>query len=219
MHGQLAHMKTPILALLIGPGALINLNACRSMVGTICSPIPSSDCADDVHAQAHLLMMVDKPGADLRMPGGLMEAAHRTWLASARNVRVSALHCEVSRLLGERGVPHTIEHLTDDQLFSVDIALAGDLLYPNTMMNTPPADCQSCLRTCAVSHPCPAAGHCVPYTRDLHVRHTDEHNLTFAASRWAAIMLGGSHVLTCAQASALRLRWMGRTTSRPTRWR
>ena len=78
--------------------------------------------------QAHLLMMVDKPGADLRMPGGLMEAAHRTWLASARNVRVSALHREVSRLLGERGVAHTIEHLTDDQLFSVDIALACELL-------------------------------------------------------------------------------------------
>ena len=84
-------------------------------------------------AQAHLLMMVDKPGADLRMPGGLMEAARRTWLASARNVRVSALHREVSRLLGERGVAHTIEHLTDDQLFSVDIALAGERLRLSLM--------------------------------------------------------------------------------------
>lgn len=70
-------------------------------------------------------MMVDKPDADLRMPGGLLDAAKRTWLASARNVRVSALHREVSRLLADRGVPHAIEHLTDDHLFSVDIALPG----------------------------------------------------------------------------------------------
>jgi hypothetical protein len=70
-------------------------------------------------------MMVDKPDADLRMPGGLLEAAKGTWLASARNVRVSALHREVSRLLADRGVPHAIEHLTDDNLFSVDIALPG----------------------------------------------------------------------------------------------
>lgn len=89
-------------------------------------------------AQAHLLMMVDKPGADLRMPSGLMEAAHRTWLASARHVRVSALHREVSRLLGDRGVAHTIEHLTDDQLFSVDIALAGELLRLSLTTAIPP---------------------------------------------------------------------------------
>ena len=78
--------------------------------------------------QAHLLMLVDVPGADLLMPAGLKEAAHRTWQASARNVRVSGLHRDVSRLLRERGVPHAIEHLTDDHLFSVDIALPGEPL-------------------------------------------------------------------------------------------
>lgn len=79
--------------------------------------------------QAHLLMMVDKPGADLQMPGGLMEAAHRTWPLSARTMRVSALHREVSCLLGKRGGPHTIKHLTDDQLSFIDIALAGELIF------------------------------------------------------------------------------------------
>ena len=91
----------------------------------VCTTTSSGDHLQSV--QAHLLMMVDKPGVDLRMPGGLMEAAQRTWLASARNVRVSALHRDVSRLLSEHGVLHTIEHLTDDHLFSVDIALAGEL--------------------------------------------------------------------------------------------
>ena len=78
--------------------------------------------------QAHLLMLVDAPAADLRMPGGLREAARATWLASACNVRVSGLHRDVSRLLRAHGVLHTIEHLTDDRLFSVDIALPGEPL-------------------------------------------------------------------------------------------
>ena len=32
--------------------------------------------------------------------------------------RISEFHAEVSRMLGAMGVPHTIEHLTDDHLFS-----------------------------------------------------------------------------------------------------
>ena len=42
-------------------------------------------------------------------------------------VRVSALHRDVARVLGEQGVAHAIEHLTPDRLFSVDIALPGAL--------------------------------------------------------------------------------------------
>jgi len=82
------------------------------------------------------------------MPGGLMEAAQKTWLASARNVRVSALHRDVSRLLSEHGVLHTIEHLTDDHLFSVDIALAGMLFCCKLYVLFHCIPCLSSLRSC-----------------------------------------------------------------------
>ena len=127
--------------------------------------------------QAHLLMMVDKPGADLRMPGGLMEAAHRTWLVSARNVRVSALHREVSRLLGERGVPHTIEHLTDDQLFSVDIALAGQLSCPSfikvsllQLLYLVPESSHSCSTCACRPEPCAFSPSALCLVHSVHAR-------------------------------------------------
>lgn len=40
-------------------------------------------------------------------------------------MRISALHRDVARVLTEQGVSHAIEHLTDDHLFSIDIALTG----------------------------------------------------------------------------------------------
>ena len=45
--------------------------------------------------------------------------------APCAQVRVSALHRDVSRALAERGCGHVIEHLPPDRLFSIDIALPG----------------------------------------------------------------------------------------------
>jgi hypothetical protein len=70
-------------------------------------------------------MRVDQPEADVSMPEGLLYAAHNTWLESCKKVRISALHRDVARLLTDINIPHTIEQLTEDQLFSVDIALPG----------------------------------------------------------------------------------------------
>lgn len=79
--------------------------------------------------QSYLLMGVDQPGADVSMPEGLLEAAHHMWLESCKNVRISALHRDVARLLMAIDIPHTIEQLTEDRLFSVDIALPGKPCY------------------------------------------------------------------------------------------
>jgi hypothetical protein len=40
--------------------------------------------------------------------------------------RISGFHSEVSRMLTSIGVPHSIEYLLPDQLFSVDIALPAE---------------------------------------------------------------------------------------------
>ena len=70
-------------------------------------------------------MRVDQPDVQLIMPPKLLPAAHHTWLESCKNVRISALHRDVARVLTEYGIPHNIEHVTEDELFSVDIALPG----------------------------------------------------------------------------------------------
>ena len=75
--------------------------------------------------QAYLLMKTDQPCAELALPQGLLEHARSVWIESCKHIRVSALHRDVARVLTLMGLPHTIEQLTEDSLFSVDIALAG----------------------------------------------------------------------------------------------
>ena len=75
--------------------------------------------------QAYLHVLVDRPGSQLQLPVEMMQRARTVWLASARKVRISQLHRDVSRVLAELGVAHAKEQLTEDQLFSVDIALTG----------------------------------------------------------------------------------------------
>lgn len=70
-------------------------------------------------------MRVDRPHVQLTMPHMLLPAAHHTWLESCKNVRISALHRDVARVLTEHGIFHNIEHVTEDELFSMDIALPG----------------------------------------------------------------------------------------------
>jgi len=66
---------------------------------------------------------VDQPRAQLTTPEGLLERAYSQWAASCRNVRVSQLHRDVAEVVRKAGMPFAIEHLTEDRLFSIDIAL------------------------------------------------------------------------------------------------
>ena len=75
--------------------------------------------------QAYLLMKTDQPSVLLPMETGLLQHAQAVWIQSCKNTRVSGLHREVSRVLEAMDLPHTIEQLTEDNLFSVDIALTG----------------------------------------------------------------------------------------------
>ena len=75
--------------------------------------------------QAYLLMKTDQEGVELPLGEGLLEHAQLVWIESCKNIRVSGLHRDVARVLTSMGLSHTIEQLTDDSLFSVDIALAG----------------------------------------------------------------------------------------------
>ena len=71
-------------------------------------------------------MEIDHPAHPRNLPPELMQRAHRTWTTTAKNVRISHLHSEVSQLLNTMGIPHTVEHLTDGELFSMDLAIPGE---------------------------------------------------------------------------------------------
>lgn len=70
-------------------------------------------------------MRVDKPGARLELPGALLKKAQSQWTASCLKVCVSQLHNDVAETLRAMGLSITIEQLTADKLFSIDIALPG----------------------------------------------------------------------------------------------
>ena len=79
--------------------------------------------------QCYLLLQVDEPEAKLGMPEGLLEKAQSQWTASCLKVCVSQLHNDVAEALRALGLSITIEQLTADKLFSIDIALPGKLLF------------------------------------------------------------------------------------------
>lgn len=72
-------------------------------------------------------MQVDKPEADLRAPEGILERAYTQWCASCLKVCVSQLQTDVSEVLKSMGLEVTMEQLTADRLFSIDIALLSKL--------------------------------------------------------------------------------------------
>ncbi|KAK9861764.1 hypothetical protein WJX84_008936 [Apatococcus fuscideae] len=76
--------------------------------------------------QAYLLVKLDSVQADAALSPGLLELAHTTWKSSATHVRISFLHRDVSRVLTMLGYEHFIEQMTEDELFSMDISLAGE---------------------------------------------------------------------------------------------
>lgn len=56
------------------------------------------------------------------LPEPLASHARRMWLASAVDVHVSKLQADVSAALVLAGIPNSMEWLTDDGMFSIDIA-------------------------------------------------------------------------------------------------
>jgi len=60
------------------------------------------------------------------LPEPLHSQARGMWLASAVDVHVSRLQQDVSSALSAAGVPHALEWLTDDGMFSIDLAFVVD---------------------------------------------------------------------------------------------
>lgn len=60
------------------------------------------------------------------LPEPLHSQARDMWLASAVDVHVSRLQQDVSSALSAAGIPHALEWLTDDGMFSIDIAFVVD---------------------------------------------------------------------------------------------
>ena len=76
-------------------------------------------------------MQIDWPEAQLSAPEGLLERAGAQWAASCLKVCVSQLHNDVAEALKAMGYIITIEQLTADKLFSIDIGLPGQTSLPN----------------------------------------------------------------------------------------
>lgn len=70
-------------------------------------------------------MRTDQKEVDLHLPAGLLERAKSVWVAACQNTRTSEFHKDVARVMADMGLAHTLEQLTEDNLFSVDIALQG----------------------------------------------------------------------------------------------
>jgi hypothetical protein len=54
-----------------------------------------------MRVQAYLLMRVDKPGAELGMPGTLLETTRATWINSTKKARPLPCCYPENRMLGE----------------------------------------------------------------------------------------------------------------------
>lgn len=82
--------------------------------------------------QARLLLHLELPRGSPQPCGAttksdeMLKVAADTWQATARRVHVSEFHADVSSHLNNILVTHTIEHVTDDGAFSIDIALSEE---------------------------------------------------------------------------------------------
>jgi hypothetical protein len=76
--------------------------------------------------QSHLALKQFSPHDGDLLAGEMLRTCERTWMeVSAGNLTISAIHRDVSETLTRMRIPHEIEFLTSDGLFSVDIALRG----------------------------------------------------------------------------------------------
>ncbi|RMZ54094.1 hypothetical protein APUTEX25_002671 [Auxenochlorella protothecoides] len=91
--------------------------------------MPTSEIPDEALSQvfqALMLMQVTKPDGKWDIPDELRMGGRKSWLSNTKNVTISEFHSEVSRMLSSMGINHEFEHLTEDRLFSVDIALSDE---------------------------------------------------------------------------------------------
>jgi hypothetical protein len=58
-----------------------------------------------------------------KLPPALHSCCEQIWKTNVKEITISTFHSEVSHILSSMGVDHAIEHLTEDGLFSSDIAL------------------------------------------------------------------------------------------------
>ena len=76
--------------------------------------------------QSHLALKQFSNHDGELLSGEMLRSCERAWMeVSAGNLTISAIHRDVSETLTRMGIPHEIEFLTSDGLFSVDIALRG----------------------------------------------------------------------------------------------
>jgi molybdopterin-binding protein len=79
--------------------------------------------------QAHLIHteLVNGDVLDeVTFPPWIMHEAREAWMRQAQEeVKMVRTHREIASILGELGIPHEVEHLTDDGYFSVDVYLPG----------------------------------------------------------------------------------------------
>lgn len=81
-------------------------------------------------AQAYMLKELEMPeGRKPAMPADLLLDAREDWVQQTKDlVTVSALQRDVERVLRLMGEHPTLEHVTDDGLFAVDLAFPGTTL-------------------------------------------------------------------------------------------
>jgi len=61
---------------------------------------------------------------EVAFPEWIMHEAREAWMSYARDeVSVTRSHKEIASIIGELGIPHEVERLTDDGYFSVDVYL------------------------------------------------------------------------------------------------
>ncbi|KAL4515162.1 hypothetical protein Ndes2526A_g09534 [Nannochloris sp. 'desiccata'] len=56
----------------------------------------------------------------------MLEESEKAWRSQVSEIKTSLFHREVSRTLNAMKITHTLEHLTDDGLFSVDLCIPED---------------------------------------------------------------------------------------------
>lgn len=73
-----------------------------------------------------MLLELEMPeGQKPAMPADLLSSARDAWMEQARNVSVSKLQRDVERELRLIGQQPSVEYLTDDGFFSIDLAFPG----------------------------------------------------------------------------------------------
>ena len=98
----------------------------------VASSMDARDFTDEGLCQlfhAHLMhQRLSPPGSipaasSLNMPAWVMVEARDMWMRSVRNCLTTDSHMQLADVIGELGVRHEVERLTDDGYFSMDIYL------------------------------------------------------------------------------------------------